>query len=279
MFAASYQPRTRYALGAIVAALLVLTVALDRHSRFNVQLNACYIHRAIEKPAPVWIPLRDGPLHNYSVYIMWAAAIILALLPNQRAAGLYSVFYSSLWFHQTYVLLAALKSLMTDYNCAGRHLTYPNGISGHYCYFLFVSLTLPRLARSRLASNRRIPRVISVVVTILISLYAVGAFATLYRTFAHGYHSMRQIFLGSALGLASHLSLEILLGGNKPLPMNTQIAVLIANSALAFTAYYSWWPADAGHAIPFPQVYFHTALYVGLLASAFFIRKKTAKTN
>ncbi len=280
MYAVAYEPRTRYALTALIFLLLVLTLALDRHAHYTVRLNACYIHRAIEKPAPVWIPLGDGALHNYSVYIMWTAALMLALLPNRRAAGLYSLLYSSLWFHQTYVLLAALKSLLTDYNCAGRHLTYPNGISGHYCYFLYVTLTLPRLALSRLASNRRMPRLLSVAVTALISLYVIGASATLYRTFAHGYHSMRQIFLGSALGFASHLSLEVLIGGSDPLPMATQLAVLLTNSALVFTAYYSWWPAaDAGHAIPFPQVYFHAALYVGLFASAFFIRKKATKTN
>lgn len=264
----------------VPATLIVLTLALSLHDRYNSKINACYIYRQFEKPARTWIPIRDSALHNYSVYVMWTAMLILALLPNDRIAGLYALLFSSVWFHITYVLLAAFKSLMNDFNCAGRHETYPNGISGHYCYFLYVSLTIPLLARPRIAANPRAPSALYAVVTALIAIYAIGATATLYRTFMHGYHSVRQIFLGSALGLSAHLSLEFFLSDSLSPSIDTQLAMLVSNSILAFALYYSWWPAqDAGHAIPFGQVFFHLGLYAALFATALLIPENERKDN
>jgi len=285
MFSA-YAPSTRRYLVFIPPVLLLLTVALSLHHPSRVRLNTCYINRAIERPARTWIPLGDGPLHNYSVYLMWAASLILASLPNHRSYALYTLFYSSIWFHTTYVLLAALKSLITDTQCAGRHVDYPNGISGHYCYFLYVSLTLPRLALPRLRANPTSSKFLFYGVSLIISAYFIGAVATLYRTFAHGYHSMRQILLGSALGLLSHLSLEYMLGSKKQLTgpsledMQRQVVIAGANSILVFALYRRWWPVEQGHAIPPVQIIFHLSLYAALATSAFFIpRKSQPKSN
>lgn len=278
MLLASYSAPRRHALAVLPFVLFFITLLLSWHDHYSTRINSCYIYRQFEKPARTWIPIRDSALHNYSVYVMWTAMLILALLPNDRIAGLYALLFSSIWFHITYVLLAALKSRMDDFNCAGRHDTYPNGISGHYCYFLYVSLTIPLLARPRIAANRNAPPIIFAIVTALLGVYAVGAAATLYRTFMHGYHSIRQIFLGSALGLAAHLFLEFFQSKAMSPSVGSQLAMLVSNSILVFTLYYTWWPTQqAGPAISIGQVFFHLALYLALCASAVLLSEKERK--
>lgn len=277
---AGYSKPERLALYAAPLALLWLTILLSRHPGHSAKLDVCYINRAYERPPPTWIPIRDGPLHNYSVYAMWASALVLALLPISRAAGLYALLYASAWFHATYVLLAALKAPLGDTNCAGRHARYPNGISGHYCYFVYVTLTLRLLASERLRRNPRAALVPLAVAGALAAAYAVGAVATLYRTFAHGYHSFRQIFLGSALGITSHAALEAIFAGASQ-PTSNHAAWLLSQSLVAFSLYRLLWPTeDAGHAIPPIQIAFHAALYFGIIASAYAMRpRKHNKTN
>lgn len=272
----AYSSKQRQALIAIPAILLAVTLALSRNDHYSAKMNACFIYRATEKPRPTWIPIRDGALHNYSVYVMWAGMLILALLPGRRAVGLFSLLYSSVWFHTTYVLLAALKALMDDFNCAGRHVRYPNGISGHYCYFLFVTLTVRVLAQPRLRANPAAPQMLMAAAGVLLGMYAVGAWATLYRTFAHGYHSMQQIFLGSALGLASHIALEtFMFSGLVDAALLMQLSVLVANSSVVFAMYYSWWPTErAGPAITPGHVYFHLVLYAGLFVTAMLLTEE-----
>lgn len=275
-----YSPLWRKTLLSISLALVVLTLMLSLSGHYNSRLDACFIYREKERPPPTYIPLADSALHNYSVFAVWAAMLVLLALPKWRAEGLYSLLYTALWFHVTYILLCALKAPLDDFNCAGRHRFYPNGVSGHYCYFLFVSLSAPMLARARFARNPVRPVAIVVPAVLFAIFYAVGAPTTLYRTYAHGYHSPRQIMLGSALGLASHAALErfflCYLGGDGRSPNSTmsQLAVLWASSLTSITCYYALWPlSTAGPALTVGHQYFHGIMWSAVLASAFLAEK------
>lgn len=269
----------RRALLIAPAVLVALTAMLSLHEPLNRRLDACFIYREREAHAPTLIPLGDSALHNGAVYAVWAAMLVLAVLPAQRAKGLFSLAYTSLWFHSTYILLAALKAPLLDFNCGGRHVAYPNGISGHYCYFIFVSLTAPILARARLAANPSAPMPVLLTAATLLTLYGTGAIATLYRTFAHGYHSPRQILLGSALGIFSHTTLEhFYLGADdKSAPsVALALAVVSAKSISAFALYFSLWPlASAGPAVTTGHLYFHACIWALLLACAVFLPADT----
>lgn len=239
----------------------------------NSSLDACFINREIMSRPPSSkraIPLADTTLHNSSVLLLWVIIFLLCLLPNQRIWATFTAFLTTVWFHTTYILLAALKALRADFNCAGRHPFFPNGISGHYCYFVFVLLTLIRFTRARVSANPSVSTSSLLVLSALLAIFIVGAVATLYRTFFHGYHSPRQILLGTALGLVSHVTLHILHLTQPPptLSFATALPTLVvaaANSLLAFTLYFVLWPhVSAGPAITTTQVVFHLSLWAAL---------------
>jgi hypothetical protein len=148
-----YSRLTRFAVAAVPAVLVTLNLALSMHPPSVVRMDACFIQREREAPAPTLLPLSDSSLHSLAVVSVWAAVICLVLLPHERVRALNTLAYTSLWFHLTYILLAAIKAPLDDLNCAGRHQSYPNGISGHFCYFVFVSLTVPFIVRARLEAN------------------------------------------------------------------------------------------------------------------------------
>lgn len=265
----------RRVVSVLPVVLLGVTLSLSLHTRLARQLDACVIYRERERPPPVYIPMADSALHNYSVLAIWAGMLTLLALPERRARGLYSLLYTALWFHVTYILLCAVKAPLDDFNCAGRHRLYPNGVSGHYCYFLFVSLCAPILARARLRANpTQQPAFIVAPAMLCFALYAVGAPATLYRTWAHGYHSARQILLGSALGLASHATLERFFlsrldDSAPPFTDVMEIAVLAACSLTSFVFYHLLWPlSTAGPALTKGHYNFHAGMWLALLAAA-----------
>lgn len=261
----------RNILALTAITLLPLTIFLERAS--PARLNACYIRREIQKPPPPLIPLRDSVLHNYSVYIMWTAMFLLALLPNARPKAFFSLTFASLWFHATYIYLAAFKAPLQDFNCAGRHKSYPNGISGHYCYFIFVAFTAARYARSRLKSNSDASPLIKAAAALLMSLFGVGGVATLHRTFFHGYHSARQISYGASLGIFSHCVLDyILLDEHCGFTTHMRLLFLLANSTTSITLYFRLWPHEAaGPAISFGHLVFHSSLWIILLVCTYFV--------
>lgn len=261
----------------IAACLAAMTGFLQFNSATSERFDACFIKREIQRPPPPWIPLGDSRLHDLSVYIMWLAMIILCLLPRDRIAGFHSLTFSSIWFHTTYILLAAAKAPLNDYNCAGRHPNFPNGISGHYCYFVFVILTAPRFAQIQLRANPNASRAILFLVTFLLSTFSVGAVATLYRTFFHGYHSLRQIFLGISLGLTSHVLLDVLHFEND-ISVLVQTLVLLSNSILVSAMYIGLWPHhQAGPAISQNQFMFHASLWTILALTGFQLPKARTK--
>jgi hypothetical protein len=259
---------------AAPAVLLVVTLALSLHHRLSTHLDACFIYREQERPPPTYIPLGDSALHNYSVVAIWGAMLALLALPARRLPGLYALLFTALWFHVTYILLCALKAPLDDFNCAGRHRLYPNGVSGHYCYFLFVSLSAPILAGTRLRANAVQPAAVIVPAAAFFAFFAVGAPATLYRTWAHGYHSPRQILLGSALGLASHAALESFFlsrldDPRPPFGDVMEIAVLAAGSSTSLFLYNLLWPlSTAGPALTTGHMYFHAGLWFAVIAAA-----------
>ncbi|CDF35449.1 unnamed protein product [Chondrus crispus] len=271
MLSLRYGRQFRLALATVPLLLVLLTLALDRHPTMGTNLDTCYIRRELEKPAPTFIPMRDGPLHNYSVLVMWISMFLLALLPNGRLKAVYLLTYTSIWFHITYILLAALKAPLYDFACAGRHQFFPNGISGHYCYFIFVALTTPRFARTRLRLNPNTSRLYLAPIALLLTLFTVGGTATLYRTFFHGYHSPRQIALGAALGIFSHSVLDFFqFEDDAEPPITVSLSVLFASSLNALTSYYFLWPhVIAGAAITAGHLRFHAALWLVLLAAAY----------
>lgn len=270
-----YTPLQRRVVSVLPLLLLAITLALSLHSRLSSKLDECVIYREHERPPPVYIPMADSALHNYSVFAIWAGMLTLLALPERRARGLYALLYTALWFHVTYVLLCALKAPLDDFNCAGRHRLYPNGVSGHYCYFLFVTLCAPILARARLRANpTQQPAFIIAPAMLFFVLFAVGAPATLYRTWAHGYHSARQILLGSALGLASHAAVERFFLSRlddmaPPFTDVLELVVLGAGSCTSFLFYHLLWPlSTAGPALTKGHYQFHIGVWVALLAAA-----------
>lgn len=277
--------RKHLVLSCIAVLLVLSTIIIDRSDSLNVHIDTCYIQREIEKPPQTkfQIPLRDGALHNYSVLIIWMAMILLVLLPRKRLQAAFSLTYGSLWFHNTYILLAAMKATLEDVQCAGRHVTYPNGISGHYCYFFFVILTAHRFTQTRLKTNHSASRFVLLLLTFFITLFSIGAFGTLYRTFFHGYHSARQVFLGTALGIISHVLLDLTLFSDDQLwqilPLEAELSadisrtgIMAANSLLCLGLYFKLWPhLVAGPSITNGHLLFHASLW-GILIALLFVR-------
>lgn len=147
---------------------------------------------------------------------------------------------------------------------------YPNGISGHYCYFIFVALTAPLYAHSRIRMNPDASKAVLVTSATLMGLFTIGATATLYRTYFHGYHSPRQIALGAALGILSHVGLETLLfRKEKEVIVRISMMTLAASSLTALTLYTRVWPHEnAGAAIGQGQLMFHVTLWIILSVAA-----------
>lgn len=272
--------RGRGALLTLAVCLTIATSILKFKDGATERFDACFIRRESQRPPPPLIPLRDSVLHDASVYVMWLSMLLLCMLPNGRHAAFDSLTFSSIWFHTTYIFLAAAKAPLQDYNCAGRHVSFPNAISGHYCYFVFVILTAARFTRLRLHANANPSPIILLVVIALLCAFFVGAVATLYRTFFHGYHSLKQIFLGTSLGLFSHVVLDIVhLDPSTVFPSLTQILLLLSNSLTAIALYLRLWPHQkAGPAIGSYQFLFHATLWAILLASSSrsLLRKKQA---
>lgn len=273
--------RNRHLLVALTVFLLIIPNLTYFRYGTVTRADVCYINREVEKPAPTFIPIRDGLLHDSSVFVMWVAMFTLCLLPKQRALAFFRLVYASIWFHSTYILLAALKSLLMDYNCAGRHKLYPNGISGHYCYFIFVSLTAYRLGHARLSAHPNVLKPLARLVQLLLSLFLIGAVSTLYRTYYHGYHSPRQIGLGSALGISSFVGLDyVLFPSHEQNSVQLTVSTLLSTSLTSLALYFRWWPhGEAGPAISKGQLIFHAILWLLLFVTIFLRRRPEEKES
>lgn len=110
---------------------------------------------------------------------------------------------------------------------------------------------------------------------VLISLYAMGSVATLYRTYAHGYHSLKQIFFGTALGCLSHVGLDLfhysndVFTGRGPEREKSEMTLLALKSIATLSLYFWLWPVvTAGPAISISQQLFHFILWSIMAANS-----------
>lgn len=266
----------------LLLSLALATVALLPLTNESKRINACFISRASTTPAAstYLIPLPDSALHDYSVKLLWLSLLIVSfVLPKSRTRALHTLSVCTLWFHATYILLAACKALLSDFNCAGRHPQYPNGMSGHYTYFIFVMLTLPLIYKQKLcstpsSSSSSSSSYVLYFTWVTTGLFFIGGVVTLYRTFFHGYHSLRQILLGSALGTASHVMLDIFHFHHELTLTLNGFIVLLSNSLLVIAFYLRVWPvASADPAISTLQFVFHASLLLIIGTSGWLLRK------
>ena len=99
-----------------------------------------------------------------------------------------------------------------------------NSISGHYSFFLFYLMTLPHLGLSLLPFDKtKFPSTKDILspnspFTFKLSLLCLSyicfffsAIFTLYHTYFWGYHSLRQVYLGAFIGIASHWTVSTIL--------------------------------------------------------------------
>lgn len=195
-------------------------------SSYGDVLDICVVDRAVEEVAPVTsfvIPIPDNLLHNYTVITLWMLIVLFVSSSPKKGASLFLVSFVSLWFHLTYWLLLLLKGLLDDTTCSfGRFLGQPNSISGHYCYFTYCFLSLTTIFRVKHTywKARNTTRSWRSTLTqvadnhlskLLFYTFIIGGVVTVYRTFFHGYHSLRQILYGISLGCFSHALMETVL--------------------------------------------------------------------
>ena len=122
--------------------------------------------------------------------LFWVLVLILkaARTTWQKPRSLLAAtLYFALWFPGI-LLVEALKVRSSDMHCSTR--LAGNGISGHFFYFAWALASMILL-------QREIPTPVVPSFAILASLFAVQG----YYTWAFGYHSLQQIFLGAGFGL------------------------------------------------------------------------------
>lgn len=272
------------ATGLAALSVLLLLVALaptlmrlsEDHSLVTT-LHACAVNRRAAgpraRPPPLSLPLGDSALHDASVAALWVYGLLTSVgLPVARAKAVLDIAVTALWFQATYWAADTVKGVLGDDRCtSARRSSYPNGVSGHYCYFTFVALvvavyTVDRLADvaadpaltarrpatgampgTPAAATAGIPRQLVAVLAAAaaaLGLFTIGATATLLRTYAHGYHSGRQVLLGAAAGVASAVALDALHFRAATAPrLGVQLAVVAGVGAASLAAYSATWPS------------------------------------
>lgn len=147
--------------------------------------------------------------------------------------------------------LAALLFYQSSYNVVwtGKHLlqdplcsSAPNSVSGHYNLFVFALLSLSFLtvkirrdARwthhflsqkllQRFASGRMAPASY----LIILSFFVLAAFACMncYRTWAYGYHTLRQILLGTGTAFTNTFLWSSTVGSAYPAPPSASSSIV-----------------------------------------------------
>ncbi|KAK4527083.1 hypothetical protein GAYE_SCF34G5005 [Galdieria yellowstonensis] len=210
--------------GLYFSVLALLTARLLLVSSYGDILDICVVDRAVEDLPPLTsfvIPIRDSLLHNYTVATLWILLFLYVFSRSNKGAAIFLVSFLSLWFHLTYWFLLLLKGWLDDATCSfGRFLGQPNSVSGHYCYFTYCFLSLLTLFQVKLGDGKPRKKQLestwlhildNYVLKLLLSLFVLGGIVTVYRTFFHGYHSLRQVLYGISLGCLSHSLMETIL--------------------------------------------------------------------
>ncbi|KAA8492810.1 hypothetical protein FVE85_9082 [Porphyridium purpureum] len=272
----------REKLGWAVAVALLLAVALAPDwiagdGAVSAALNACVVDRAFQLNAadidtasaaigkmssPLLRALESVPdnvLNHVAVACMWLTALGIACMASVRSrpahrrwAPWFELAFAVLWFHASYWFLYVAKAWLGDVNCnSARAPFYPNGVSGHYAYFGFCSLGLPVFFAAHLQTSQRHERrqnektnAFFSALYLVAMVYALTSSITLYRTYAHGYHSARQVLLGVATAILSHVSLLEMLGSDTVAPLH-KCAILALFTACGFMGTRSTWPVEA----------------------------------
>ncbi|GAB0492852.1 hypothetical protein MMPV_004122 [Pyropia vietnamensis] len=275
-------PAAAVALAALSLTLLLVAAAptlmrLSADHTLVTSLHACAVNRQAAgprpPPSPLSLPLSDSAVHDASVVSLWMYGLLTAVgLPVARAKAVLDIAVTTLWFQATYWAADTVKGVLGDDRCtSARRSTYPNGVSGHYCYFTFVALIVavytadrlvdvaadPGLATRRPATGAvsgtpaavtaGIPyRVVAVLAAAAAALgfFTIGATTTLLRTYAHGYHSGRQVLLGASAGVASALALDSLHFRRVTAPrLGVRLAVVASFGVASLAAYTATWPS------------------------------------
>ncbi|GJQ14345.1 hypothetical protein GpartN1_g6136.t1 [Galdieria partita] len=212
--------------GLYLSLAALVTTKLLQESSYGDWLDVCVVDRAVEQLPPVTsfvIPIRDTLLHNFTVIALWILLVVFTLTCPKKGAAIFLVSFVSIWFHLTYWFLLLVKGWLDDATCSfGRFIGQPNSISGHYCYFTFCFLSLNSLFQVKhlYGGDLRRGKPLKVmfldilenyVSKLLLYTFVVGGTVTVYRTFFHGYHSLRQILYGVSLGCLSHALMETVL--------------------------------------------------------------------
>jgi len=144
-----------------------------------------------------------GKKSNYTFQINWDSVFVVS--------------YTVVWYICTYCLCYAFKQILDDRLCSG----HPNSVSGHYCYHLFYLLSIsyltvrmernPQVTYTHVQNHRRIfdffsktVRPSTKVISVFVFMIFACSFFTLSQTYLFGYHTLRQIFYGCILAIASH---------------------------------------------------------------------------
>jgi len=282
-------PFQRRLLLSLVVTLLALGFLVPSLST-NVasSLDACVIDRSRVHPRtlPMWLKIGDSIIHNATVAILWIAAVLAVIRSELRESplpsgqALFELAFATLWFHGSYWFLYVFKALRGDIACNGPSSPlYPNGLSGHYAYFGYCLLGLPLFQlHSRSSGDQgKAYQIITPIMYILDAVFAVGAAITLYRTYMHGYHSARQVFLGAALGVCTHVIMYSVLT-SKTLKRSQKTGILGGLCLSGFVLTQLTWPSTiVGKAIGPVQIGAHVAVWGLLLYLS--ITVKSRKTN
>jgi len=118
----------------------------------------------------------------------------------------FTIVYTIIWYVVSYFICIILKHALGDFSCH----KHPNSVSGHVNYHVFYALSaLYIILHSSYIPKKSLFHSFKKNGWILLSygLFLVSSFATLWRTWSHGYHTPRQMLYGGLLGILSHFLL------------------------------------------------------------------------
>jgi hypothetical protein len=135
--------------------------------------------------------------YNFSLGCIVGCFLILSIDEKENAPSprrFSKVIFTIGWYYTTLIVVVLSKYLLKDNTCN----VHANSVSGHFNMVTFGILGLIDLYFF-LGVNPRFSKGFFV----FFGLYCISSFAMLYETYFNGYHSLRQVIYGSAMGIAS----------------------------------------------------------------------------
>lgn len=215
---------TKRAWVAVVCGVLAVAMLVDRSAlgadvlRGVAALERCARARPAAGAHADLRPL-TGLLLN--AYLLLASALALRRSAVPGLAVRVDVPWSTalVWFQAGYFGVALVRVWDADWTCG----THPNGISGHFLYYVYYAVLfwfhVSHSIRATTAETTKgtrtsatatatttttkkqmyIARAVKAILELLRVGYTVCALGVLHATYAHGYHSLRQVLLGLLL--------------------------------------------------------------------------------